>query len=155
MDGLTTNQAIAVTAVASSILTTVLIFGTVFYVLLVIALWKIFTKAGEKGWKALIPIYNVYITYKISELSFLTWCIVPAIIAGVFGAIAENVSSDGVKVLFSLCQAVIMIVINWKLAKALAGAFGKSTGFALGLFFFPNIFQLILGFGTAKYVLKK
>ncbi len=155
MDGLTTNQAIAVTAVASSILTTALIFGTVFYVLLVIALWKIFTKAGEKGWKALIPIYNVYIVYKISGLSFLTWCIVPAIIAGVFGAIAQNMSNDGLKILFSLCQSVIMIVINWKLCKALADAFGKSTGFALGLFFFPNIFQLILGFGTAKYVLKK
>ncbi len=28
-------------------------------------LWKIFEKAGEKGWKALIPIYNYYIWLKI------------------------------------------------------------------------------------------
>ena len=28
------------------------------YIILVIANWKIFTKAGEAGWKSIIPIYN-------------------------------------------------------------------------------------------------
>ena len=28
--------------------------------LVLIAWWKIFEKAGEKGWKVLIPIYNIY-----------------------------------------------------------------------------------------------
>ena len=37
----------------------------VVYVLLVIADWKIFSKAGEEGWKSLIPIYNMYILFKI------------------------------------------------------------------------------------------
>ena len=25
--------------------------------------WRIFTKAGEKGWKSLIPVYNTYLEY--------------------------------------------------------------------------------------------
>jgi hypothetical protein len=30
-------------------------------------------------------------------------------------------------------------------------AYGKGIVFALGLFFLPNIFTLILGFGNARY----
>ena len=30
-----------------------------FFVLVVVGMWKVFTKAGEEGWKAIIPIYNV------------------------------------------------------------------------------------------------
>ena len=33
------------------------------YIILVIANWKIFTKAGEAGWKSIIPIYNSYVVY--------------------------------------------------------------------------------------------
>src|SRR5439155_1681278 len=35
------------------------------FVLYVAAFWRIFTKAGEAGWKAIIPIYNWYIVLKI------------------------------------------------------------------------------------------
>ena len=28
------------------------------YVVQIIAMWKLFNKAGEKGWKSIIPIYN-------------------------------------------------------------------------------------------------
>ena len=38
----------------------------IWYVLVVVASWHIFTKAGEPGWKSIIPIYNEYILYKIS-----------------------------------------------------------------------------------------
>ena len=36
------------------------------YVISVIAYWKIFTKAGEAGWKAIIPILNTYVMFKIA-----------------------------------------------------------------------------------------
>ena len=35
----------------------------------IIAWWKMFEKAGEKGWKLIIPIYNMVILFKISGLS--------------------------------------------------------------------------------------
>lgn len=31
------------------------LFAFIFYILQVIAYWKIFTKAGEEGWKSIIP----------------------------------------------------------------------------------------------------
>ena len=39
---------------------TIVILAVGWYVLLAIAYWKIFEKAGEPGWKALIPFYNTY-----------------------------------------------------------------------------------------------
>ena len=41
------------------------ILEIIFYILVIIGQWKMFEKAGESGWKALIPIYNLYILYKI------------------------------------------------------------------------------------------
>lgn len=44
-------------------------------------LWKIFEKAGEKGWKALIPVYNYYIWLKIVKRPW--WWIFIFLIPGV------------------------------------------------------------------------
>lgn len=35
-------------------------------ILTVIGYWGVFCKAGEKGWKVLIPFYNEYLLYKIA-----------------------------------------------------------------------------------------
>ena len=43
-----------------------LVVSIVVYVLLVIAMWKIFTKAGEAGWKSIIPFLNTYVLFKIA-----------------------------------------------------------------------------------------
>lgn len=47
----------------------------------VAGLWKIFEKAGEKGWKALIPIYNYYIWLKILKKPW--WWIFIFLVPGV------------------------------------------------------------------------
>ncbi|MEO2626057.1 DUF5684 domain-containing protein [Blautia wexlerae] len=43
--------------------------------------------------------------------------------------------------------AIISIMYSVKLARA----FGRGTGFAIGLIFLPPIFMLILGFGDDRY----
>ena len=95
-------------------------------ILLIIAQWKIFEKAGEAGWKSLIPFYNMYILYKIAWgngwLFLLTIIPIVGIVAG--------------------------IVVEVKLSKA----FGQGGGFAVGLILLPNVFQLILGFGHYDYI---
>ena len=96
------------------------------YALLIVANWKLFTKAGEAGWKSLIPLYNLYIMCKIVDgkgIKFLLFCI-------------------------PVVNFIYMILFSIRMAKA----YGKSTGFAIGLIFLPNIFQLILAFGSAQYV---
>ena len=42
-----------------------LIVGLLVAVIMIAAMWKIFTKAGQPGWASLIPIYNIYILCKI------------------------------------------------------------------------------------------
>ena len=39
------------------------------FILLRIAKWRIFAKAGIPGWKSLIPIYEGYLTFKIATES--------------------------------------------------------------------------------------
>ncbi len=91
----------------------------------IVAMWKIFEKAGEPGWAAIIPFYNVYVLFKI------TW-------------------GNGWKFLFLLipiANIVFAIITMVKLAKA----FGKGGGFAVGLIFLSIIFYYILAFGDAQY----
>lgn len=57
----------------------------VFLILLVYVVnWRVFLKAGEKGWKSLIPFYNEYVQYKFLKMKdlyrvvlILQFCIVP------------------------------------------------------------------------------
>ena len=41
------------------------IFGLAWYVLQVIGDWKLFKKAGKKGWHSIMPILNIYDEYEL------------------------------------------------------------------------------------------
>ena len=94
-------------------------------VLMIAALWKIFVKAGEPGWAAIVPIYNFIVMLKIAGKPL--WWIVLMLIPFV-----------------NFVVAILMIA-------ALARNFGKGTGFAIGLIFLPFIFYPILAWGDATY----
>lgn len=102
------------------------IVGIAFVVLVIIGMWKIFEKAGEKGWKSIIPILNVYTQVKI-------------------------VDGNGWKFLL-LIIPVVGFIYGIMLSFREAKAFGKGTGFGFGILFFPYIFNVILGFGDAQYL---
>ena len=107
-----------------------MIRSIIFAIVMIVAQWKIITKAGEAGWKCLIPIYNLVVLFKIVGLS--PWLILVALIPFVGWA----------------AMGILMIVEAVKLGQA----FGKSTGFIVGLIFLGPIFQLILAFGSSEYV---
>ena len=96
-------------------------------ILLIIAYWKLFEKAGEAGWKSIIPFYNTYILTKIATGNGLLFLL---ILIPFVGALIWD------------------ILVSVKLSKA----FGHGIGFTLGLIFIPNIFYLILGFGSDQYI---
>ena len=113
-----------------------LIITIALIVLQIIANWKIFTKAGEKGWKSIIPFYNIAILYKISNMS--PWLVLVYIgtlipILNIFAAIALYV--------FNLYQKI-----------NLAKGFKKETGFTVGMIVLPTIYSLILGLDDSKYI---
>ena len=102
------------------------LIALVFYVLVVVGLWKVFTKAGYPGILAIIPIVNVVFLVKIAGMSgwFALLYLIP-IVGFVFG-----------------------IIVAIKLGER----FGKGGLFSFFLLFvFPYIGYLILGFGDARY----
>ncbi len=105
-----------------------LIVWCVCLILIVAALWKVFTKAGKPGWACLIPIYNIIVLLEIAGKP-AWWFIL---------------------FLIPLVNLVVGILVSISIAQN----FGKGTGFALGLVFLPFIFYLILGFGDAQYMAK-
>jgi hypothetical protein len=102
-----------------------IIFGLLVALLLIVAMWKVFTKAGQPGWASIIPIYNLYIWCKIVGRPW--WWILLMLIPFV--------------------NFIICIILCIDLAKS----FGKGVGFGIGLALLGIIFFPILGFGSAQY----
>jgi hypothetical protein len=93
--------------------------------LFVVALWKIFRKAGQPGWKAIVPVYNAVIACRIAGLSGWYVLLFPIPIVQIFAA----------------------IYLYYRLGKA----FDKSTAFILGLIFLQPIFLVMLAFDKSAY----
>ena len=150
MENLTNEQLVLGGAAIGTYLTAL----AVYYILIVIAGFKIFTKAGEKGWKSLIPIYRWYIFYKIAKVNFWVWWFIPVILGGIVSSNNTDKPANWL-VILSVVVAVYTVVAWAKFARGLAKSFGRGAGFAVGIFFLREIFLLILGFGSSKYVEKK
>ncbi|MCC6970734.1 MAG: hypothetical protein IT434_10985 [Phycisphaerales bacterium] len=105
-----------------------LIFAVIYLaiaILVIAGFWKTFAKAGEPGWAAIIPIFNTYILLKIAGRPW--WWLVLYFIP--------------------IVSLVVWIVVAIDIAKA----FGKGTGFGVGLALLPFIFFPVLGFSDAQY----
>lgn len=98
----------------------------VIIVLMIASMWKTFTKAGEPGWAAIIPIYNSWILVKISGVGAIWF----------------------VMMFVPFINLVALIITSLGIAKV----FNKGGGFGIGLAFLSPIFYPILAFGDAQYV---
>src|SRR3954453_3221580 len=93
--------------------------------LMIIGLWKVFTKAGKPGWAAIVPIYNIIVLLEIAGKP-LWWFIL---------------------MLIPFVNIIVFIMVLVSIAKN----FGKGVGFAIGMLILPFIFYPMLGFGDARY----
>ena len=129
-----------------------LVFAFIWWLLQIIANWNIFTKAGEAGWKSIIPVYSDYISYKIAWQPSYFWLVfVLGIITSVANGMADpNGTNTTILLLVSLIR-IILAIISILYCIKLSRAFGHGIGFAIGLMFLQPIFMLILGFGNDPY----
>lgn len=103
-----------------------LLFYIAMIVAIVVAMWKVFEKAGQPGWAAIVPFYNVYIlTCEIAKKEIL-WFILMFI---------------------PLVNIVASVLVSIEVAKK----FGKSEAFGVGLAFLGFIFYPMLAFSDAQY----
>lgn len=134
--GTSSSLATGVGAALGAFLGIFLILLVVIAVIQIVAMWKVFTKAGEKGWKSIVPIYNIAVLYKISGMS--PWLIL------VYIGLAIPV--------VSFFAIIALTVISLYQSINLAKGFNKSTGFTVGLIMVPFVFYWMLGFGKSEYV---
>lgn len=141
-----------------------MIVALVIAVLIIVATWIVFTKAGEPGWKCLIPIYNVYIEFKIAKnenfAKYLVITIVSSIISTISGGCwgyAVISGSGAVMIVGAIAFLVAIVLWIWTLVIAygmyadLAQAFGHERAFAWGLLLLNPIFICILAFENNTY----
>ena len=95
-------------------------------VLMVAGYWRLFEKAGQPGWAAIIPIYNVYILLKV-------------------------VGRPGWWLIF-YCIPLVNAVVDLIVSLDLASSYGRGAGTGVGVWLLPWIFVPILGLGSAEYV---
>ena len=157
-----TEEAALAGGILGGVFATILTFGLIYYILLVIAGWKIFEKAGEKGWKSLIPIYNTYIFYKIVGMKNYFWALLIAsfIVSLITAMLGQGTQLQDMNLttgagvfsfILMLAFCIFAFVVSVMYALRTSRAFGHGGLFALGLFFLAGIFMLILGFGRSKY----
>ena len=89
------------------------------------SMWRIFTKAGEPGWAALVPIYNAIKLFGVTGTP-VHW------------------------ILFMFIPLVNLYFI-FKHLLHLARSFGKGDGWAIGMMLFGVVFLPMLAFGDATY----
>ena len=150
LDGMTTTQAAAAGAVLGAMAMTVVIFVLAWFILQVIADWKIFTKAGVAGWKSIIPFYNYYVEYGLCWNGM--YGLVYAVAYGAASAISYSGQQGGLAVTLMLVLSLLSLVLHIKESLNLAKAFGKGTGFGVCLILFGPIARIVLGFGSARYI---
>lgn len=91
------------------------------FVILVIAWWRVFERAGYPGWMAIIPILNLYVLCKVARKPgwFVLLFFIP----------------------------LVNIIMGFVVAFGVAERFRRGAGFAIGLALLPFIFYPILAFG--------
>jgi|SRR5688572_22034302 len=102
-----------------------LVIMVLFIILVVASMWKVFTKAGQPGWAAIIPIFNLYIMCKIGGRP--GWWVI----------------------LFFI--PIVSIIVTAIVSIDIAKSFGQSVIFGIGLWLLSFIFYPVLGFGSAQY----
>jgi hypothetical protein len=106
-------------------MTLFILFVIAIALFVIVSLWKVYVKAGQPGWGAIIPIYNLYLKLLIAGRP--GWWILLYLIPFV--------------------NIVIAIIVEIDIAKN----FGKESIFGVGMFFLGFIFYPILAFGSAEY----
>lgn len=102
-----------------------------------IAKWKLFKKAGKKAWESLIPIHSDIIEFELGGIEtywyFLNYVSLIPFLGWAIGWIP------------------IIVLHLWKCIN-LAKSFGKSTGFGVLMAFIPYIGYPVLAFGSSQYI---
>lgn len=128
------------------------IFSAILAILEIVAMWRIFKKAGRHGWASIIPIYNLVVLFNVAGMS--GWWTLAVFGFGFVNTLAQNIINQGDQV-----SGSVLLIISWicsiilycYLYSRIAKGFKKGFWFTIGLIFLNPLFMMILGLGGSKY----
>lgn len=125
------------------------IVSLIMTILHVIGIWNVFKKAGEPGWKSIIPFYNTYTLYKISWNPMWFWLV---LLGGLIGAGLLSFATVTVCVILGALVELFAFVVRFVMYYRLCLSFGWGVGkYILTILFAPIMF-MVMGFGKSVYV---
>ena len=125
------------------------IFSLIMMILHIIGVWNVFKKAGEPGWKSIIPFYNTYILYKISWNPMWFWLV---LLGGLIGAGLLSFATVTVCVILGALIELFTFIVRLVMYYRLCLSFGWGVGkYILTILFAPIMF-MVMGFDKSVYV---
>ena len=142
------------------------IISLAFTALAIIAYWRTFVKAGEAGWKAIIPFYNAYTALKLFWKTSIFWIGIGLGVGIYIGGFMAGYGIGALMIYGGGGNAAVMVigfilafgcgitafVLEIMFLNRVSKAFGHGAGFTVGLIFLNFIFILILAFGKSERV---
>ena len=104
----------------------VMVIWAVVFALVVASNWVLFTKAGEPGWKCLVPVYGALVFLRIVGRPWY-WLVL-------------------------LCIPFVNIIPAFVLCWDTARVYGKGGGYGAGIALLGPVFLPLLAFSDAEYV---
>jgi len=137
--GLSSDAVDAITGAGIVAVTLLVVFTIVLLTLTIIGQWKIFAKAGKKGWESLVPVHSLFVWLEV--IGRPTWWM------ALYWPTMILLYIPFINILVLIALLVFWFIINIELAMS----FGRGVGFGIFTTFFPYIGMPILGFGKAEY----
>ncbi len=108
----------------------------------IIAMVKVYKKAGKAGWEAIVPYYNKWVLCEIAGVKWWLFLIICA------SSICSMLGLFFLKPLAILVSLAGSFLVNYNIALK----FGKDgVGYGIFLTILPVVFYAILGFGDAEF----
>lgn len=135
-------------------------------VMICLGMWKTFEKLGEKGWKAVIPVYRDYVTFRLAGMSGLNvlWTaasIISAIVALVTlisGGMLDSEALTGSSVVLLLAVIILGLVGFIQTIRSygrISRRLGHSELFGILFAFFPYVMWMVSAFSDNWHVRTK
>lgn len=103
--------------------------------------WRLFTKAGEAGWKSIIPGYSIFVQIQLAFGNTKNWLIIAPICTFLI-TLMNSGETYGILALISFLLSLVSIYIQFGFIKRFA-----STGMAVASLFIPFIIYPIIALG--------
>lgn len=131
------------------------VLAVIYLVLQILGWWHVFKKAGEQPWKSIIPVYDLYIQFKLTwKLKYFWFLMASIILASVFRVLMGEIGGVlswifiVLNIILNIFVFVIYVIAQFWFSKSM----GHGIPYCIGLIVVPYIFTPILGFGKSEYV---